>query len=154
MSRIKGHYKQGGHTTIKEARWLEPSTGRLFESKAGIPWCNHGFTQNSDGTWGDGRYMWVPDATPELAADWYVMRMVPDDIRGRPERAGGYPPIHTVFGPYTEAEARANAALRSEKSGGRDGRLGPKAYAVFQIAAGNTVVVQPPAPPAPVTIWS
>lgn len=150
MSRIKGTYelKFGGETVV---RWLDTATGHTYDSERGDQRMARGFVKQGD-VWRADGYTFVPDAA--LAADWYVMRMVPDDVRGRPERVGGYPPIHTVFGPYTEAEARANAALRSEKSGGRDGRLGPKAYAVFQIQAGNTVVVQPPTPPTPVTIWS
>lgn len=139
MSRIKGHYKQGGHTTIKEARWLEPSTGRLFESKAGIPWCNHGFTQNSDGTWGDGRYMWVPDATPELTADWYVLAVCPSVTHIRN-------PMN-VQGPYTEQGARSKATDRAAQY--------PKnTYAVFRVQAGDTVKVVPPTPPQPEVIWS
>lgn len=152
MSRIKGYYKQGGYTSIKETRWLDTITGKLFKTEDGAQCCNHGFTPSIDGTWGDGRYVWVPDAVPELAADWYVLRVVPDEYTHRPPREGGYPPVYTTFGPYTEQEARANAALRSEKSM-RPGR-GPQPYAVVQVQAGNTVVVQPPAPPKLVENWS
>lgn len=149
MSRINGRYKPSG-SSIEALRVLDTDTGELFDKDGRRQ--NRNFKAQADGTWSNGVYTWVPDAA--LAADWYVIRLTPDDVRGRPPRPDGYPDLFTSFGPYTEEEARKNAALRSEKSAGRDGRRAPQPYAVVQVQAGNTVVVQPPAPPSPVTIWS
>jgi hypothetical protein len=145
MSRIKGSYNG-------LSRWLDPAKGWMYGSPTDARPVSSGFSVQPDGRWSNGLYSFVPDAA--LAANWYVIRLVPDEIRGRPPREGGWPDIFTTFGPYTEEEARYQAELRSEKSVGRTGTRPNQPYAVVQVQAGNTVVVQPPAPPTPVTIWS
>ena len=161
MSRIKGGYFFPAHSTHPQdwrERWLDPATGITYPSATGDRDASLPFSLRSDGAWKYHPYssgpVFIPDAAPELAADWYVLRVVPDEYQNRPPREGGYPPVFTAFGPYTEAEARANAAKRSEMSAGKSRTATPKPYAVVQVQAGNTVVVRPPAPPAAVAHWS
>lgn len=140
MSHINGHYKQDERNSIKELRVLDPSTGNLYDDRGNK--CHWGFTPNPDGTWGNGVYTWVPDAA--LAADWYIMWA--DAMSTPPSHFAHIKPSYISFGPFTEEQARAEAVRRADRHKG--------AWCVFQVLAGNTVVVQPPAPPAPVTIWS
>lgn len=143
MSRIKGSYICGGQARV---RWLDTVTGCLYmDSEKAISTFYMALGHN--GIWQDRdkRYTFVPDAPS--AADWYVIRMVPD------ERIG-LPPMYTSFGPFTEEQARADAVRRSEMSARPSRGIAPKPYAVVQVQAGNTVLVQPPAPPAAVAHWS
>ena len=149
MSLIKGKLSCG------TVRWLDPLTGKMYASE-GATWSSSvGWLPTESASWSSGSMRFTSDAVPELAADWYVLRVVPDERRGLPSHLEGkLPDIFTAFGPYTEAEARANAAKRSEMSAGKSRTATPKPYAVVQVQAGNTVVVQPPAPPAAVAHWS
>lgn len=153
MSRIKGSYKLRQGSVVE--RWLDPVTGYVYETESEGTRMLISFVRGSDGSWtaDDKSYIYVfkPEVVP---ADWYVLRMVPDERRSLPPHLQDLPPIFTAFGPFTEAQARADAAQRSEMSAGKNRTAQPKPYAVVQVQAGNTVVVQPPTPPAAVAHWS
>lgn len=66
-----------------------------------------------------------------------------------PLGAVGHTELYNTSGPFTHEEAKANAEKRA-----RHTRASGKRYAVVQVVEGNTVRVQPPAPPEPLVVWS
>lgn len=149
MSRIKGRYISG--TNIVGERWLDARTGVLYHEATGNREAHDGFQKAPDGTWVRAEYVWRADPAP--VADWYVLRLTMDKPPARLAYKE-WPPMYSAFGPYTEAEARANAELRSEKSTGPLATRPPVAYAVVQLLPGNSVVVTPPEPPKSIANWS
>lgn len=141
MSRIKGYYRFYGE---KRARWLDTNTGRMHRTEFGPDHDARPFRFYDD-AWRFNSLMFMIDPTTPEAADWYVLRFIPEGMF-----CGETRPAHTqCSGPYTEATARIQAANSTG-----DSRAGSRKVAVVQLLVGNTLSrVQPPAP-APVLVWS
>ena len=141
MSRIKGTYqlKCDGSTVV---RWLDPTNGKCYKDEwvttSAVPL----FKLQPNGSWvSEWGYIWLPD--PPSVADWYVMK---DKAFTPPAHFTNAKPVRSVFGPYTEQEARASALYKAERFGG--------AWSVLQLCVGNTVQVVPPTPPKAEVVWS
>lgn len=141
MSRIKGTQNLLFQDYIV-VRYLDTVTGKTYLEAVGGTEMLGGFVKRGN-VWEKDRYTFTPDAVPELAVDWYVMRMDPTPRATSFKNAKA---SYVTFGPYTEEKARAEAVWRASTFN--------TTWAVLKLQVGNTVAVQPPAPPAAVVHWS
>lgn len=141
MSRIKGSYL---FLQYNRVRWLDTHTGCMHHTEFGT---DHDARRFSflNGAWRFMRCTFVPDPVAPEAADWYVLRHVPEGLF-----CGELRPASTqCSGPFVECAARTNAVGAVKTHRGPDCKV-----SVVQIKQGNTYSKVTPATPEPTYNWS